>query len=188
MITNPFHSTRAIEQGFTLVETLVAIAILMIAIALPFYTLQQAITASRVARDQVIASSLAQEGAEHVYYIRNNNYLYFKQNGSYPSGGGGWLAGLTPCLTTTSPGVGCTVDPAQNSISACASGGCSALRMNSSMLYTQSVTGTSATPFTRTVRIESLNANAARVTVTVSWTTGVRTYSTTVTETLYNWL
>ena len=182
------HLPTSSQRGFTLVETLVAIAILMIAIAVPFFTLQQAITASRVARDAVIASSLAQEGAEYVYYIRDNNYLYFKQNASYPSGGGGWLAGLTPCLTTTSPGVGCTVDPAQNSINACTSGGCSALRMNSSNLYTQSVTGTTATPFTRTVRILSLDATTARVTVTVSWTTGVRSYSTTVTHVLYNWL
>lgn len=179
--------SSAPERGFTLVETLVAIAILMITIAIPFYSLQQAITASQVARDQVIASSLAQEGAEYIYFIRNNNYLYFKQNNVY-SGASGWLSSLDSCLTTTSPGIGCTVDPAQSSIAACPSAGCSPLYLNSSNLYTQSATGATLTRFTRTVRVESLSATSARVTVTVTWISVRRAYTVTVTETLYNWL
>ena len=160
--------TRA--RGFTLVETLVAIAILMIAIVAPFYSVQQAITASFVSRDQLIASSLAQEGVEYIYMLRNQNYL----------AGRAWLEDIEDCTGTT-----CTVDATQNSLSRTIA----PLRLSPSGLYTQNTSaGYPVTRFTRTVSVRSISATQVEVTVTVAWKTNRNDYSITVRENLYNWL
>ena len=67
-------------KAFTLVETLVAIGVLMIAIVGPFTEVEHALTASDVARDQLVGTSLAQEGLEYVLSIRDGNYLYNRAN------------------------------------------------------------------------------------------------------------
>jgi type II secretory pathway pseudopilin PulG len=171
-----YHAPR----GYTLVETLVAIAILMIAIVIPFYSVQKAIQAANISRDQLIASSLGEEAMEYVYYVRDNNFFYYNTNGSYPSGG--WLAGLSACTGTN----GCMIDPTQNTVTACTSGGCTALNRSSSNIYTYGA-GT-ATTFVRTVKIQTINAHESRVIVTVSGNTSHQAYTATVTETIYNWL
>ena len=68
----PVYSTDD-RAGFTLVETLVAITILMVAIAGPLVISSQALTASISARDQSIASYLAQEEMEIVKSVRDNS-------------------------------------------------------------------------------------------------------------------
>lgn len=57
------------EGGFTILETLVAIAILILAITAPLAIIAQALRSSYYARDQVTAYYLAQEAIE---FIRNN--------------------------------------------------------------------------------------------------------------------
>lgn len=172
------HTQTGSARGFTLVETLVAITILMIAIVGPFYSIQQAITASYVSRDQLIASSLAQEGVEYIYFVRNSNYLSSRA----------WDAGLGDCRNSQ----GCTVDPTQNTIAQCSngawpSGGCAPLRLSSTGLYTQ--TGSyPATRFTRKVEVQTVSATQMKVTVTVLWTTNRANYTIVITEDLYNWL
>lgn len=167
-------------RGFTLVETLVAIAILMIAIVGPYYSIQQAIVASFAARDQLIASSLAQEGEEYIYFLRDRNYLQVKE---LNASGVTWLTGMDSCFTT----YGCTVDPAAGTLAACSSGGCTPLKLATNGLYTQ--TGSyPATRFTRTVKIQTINAYEVRVTVTVTWVTSHRNFSVSTVEELYNWL
>ncbi|MDB5245055.1 MAG: seg [Parcubacteria group bacterium] len=162
-------------QGFTLVETLVAIAILMIAIVAPFYSIQQSITTSYVTRDQLIATSLAQEGVEYIYYLRDTNYL---------TPGNSWTQGMAPCFTQG----GCIVDPSTGSISACGNGGgCAPLNLTSGGIYTQG--GSSPTTrFTRTVKATTISVNQIEVTSQVSWTTNHSSFTTTVTEELYNWI
>lgn len=166
----PLASSR---RGFTLVETLVAITILMIAVSVPFFSIQQAITVSNVSRDELIASSLAQEGVEYIYFLRNNNYFQ----------GVSWLTGMNACTGTH----GCTVDPAQNALTACSSSGCPVLKLSSTNLYTHSGVFP-VTRFTRTVRLTALSATQERVTVTVTWQTARQSYTVTVVENLYNWL
>ena len=60
------HSKKA---GFTIIETLVAIAILMIAISGPLVVATKSLTAATRAKNQSVASFLAQEGME---LIRNH--------------------------------------------------------------------------------------------------------------------
>jgi prepilin-type N-terminal cleavage/methylation domain-containing protein len=172
------------SRGFTLVETLVAITVLIVAIVGPLYAVHKSIAASYAARDQLIATALAQEGLEYIRSIRDGNYL---------EGSGDWMDGLTACFGTT----GCTVAPSQEP-AACASaggGGCPALRQDLSApagtpkLYVQTTNGTyTPSRFIRKVTISNVTATEVVVTTTVSWTTLRIPYSVTVSEHLYNWL
>jgi len=57
--------------GFTLVEALIAISILMIAIATPISLSQKALSSATLSRDQMTASFLAQDGLEAVKNLRD---------------------------------------------------------------------------------------------------------------------
>ena len=63
------------NTGFTLVETLVAIAILMIAIAGPLTVAEKGLSAAIYARDKLIGSYLAQDGMEAIKNIVDTNEL-----------------------------------------------------------------------------------------------------------------
>jgi len=63
------------NAGFTLVETLVAIAILMIAIAGPLTVAEKGLSAAIYARDKLIGSYLAQDGMEAIKNIVDTDQL-----------------------------------------------------------------------------------------------------------------
>ncbi|MES2216746.1 MAG: prepilin-type N-terminal cleavage/methylation domain-containing protein [Patescibacteria group bacterium] len=75
-------------RGFTIVETLVAVAILMISIAGPLVIASKGLRAALYSRDQMIASLLAQESMEIVKNIRSNNI----------TSGSNWVQSLDTCL------------------------------------------------------------------------------------------
>lgn len=60
------------NRAFTLIETLVAIAILMIAIAGPLTVAHKGYTSALDARNQSIAINLAQEGMEFLNNVKDN--------------------------------------------------------------------------------------------------------------------
>ena len=62
-------------RGFTLVETLAAITLIMIAIVPPMGLTVQSLSVAYYARDQITASNLAQEGIEAVRAVRDGNIL-----------------------------------------------------------------------------------------------------------------
>jgi len=59
------------QKGFTIVETLVAIAVLMIAISGPLVIASKGLTAALYSKDQMIASFLAQESLEVIKNLRD---------------------------------------------------------------------------------------------------------------------
>lgn len=168
------------QKGFTLVETLVAITIIALALVGPFYAVQQSLNASRSARDQLIASSLAQEAIEYVRSIRDGNYLYNLQN---PGATHSWLYGLDGTGGRNCIAADCVVDAKQGTVNTAIT----PLYINSANVYNQQGAGT-VTPFTRRVRLTVVSVSEVRVTVTMSWMTRTVPYTTTVTETLHNWL
>jgi len=195
------HSSHT-SKGFTLVETLIAISILSVAVVGPFVAIQSALVASYAARDQVIASMLAQEAIEYVRSVRDANYIAMVAN---PSGGTTWFTGLdsTGGVDCVDPNPNdatprrCIVDVIQNisptsyKVALCGSNGsgtCAPLRRSpTTYLYTQD-TNYPVTPFTRSITLSSVSAREMRVTSVVTWSSGHRSYTITLTEILSAWL
>lgn len=73
---NKYYSTKSSQhKGFTLIETLVAIFILVIAVTGPISAAQNSLKAAFLARDQVTAFYLAQDAIEYLINIRDTNAL-----------------------------------------------------------------------------------------------------------------
>ncbi|MEN9524001.1 MAG: hypothetical protein RL536_70 [Candidatus Parcubacteria bacterium] len=71
--------------GFTIVETLIAITVLMIAVAGPLVVASKGLTSALISKDQMIASYLAQETMETLKNIRDNTLQdTISQYGSNP--------------------------------------------------------------------------------------------------------
>lgn len=62
-------------RGFTLIETLVAVSLLVVAIVAPMSLVSQSLTSAFYARDQIAAYNLAQEAIEAVRAVRDGNIL-----------------------------------------------------------------------------------------------------------------
>lgn len=106
------------NRGFTLLETIVAVAILSLAITGPMVIAEKGIDTSIYARDQVTAFYLAQEAVEYVRNIRDTNRINGYTNPN--TGGTGWLwqfgnsgtSGGAACIDTS--GQRCIIDAAVN--------------------------------------------------------------------------
>lgn len=164
--------------AFTLLETLVAVAVLLMALLGPFTIAQQSLKSAYYARDQVTAFYLAQEGIEFVRAARDQNYL---------SGNSGedWLTGIGDTCTAGP----CTVDFPNFTYAACGGGGCPALRVSQGGGLYNHANG-DFSPFTRQVRLTPSPTNPDEVTVavTISWTSAGVPRVFTLQEHLFNWL
>lgn len=186
------------SRAFTLVEAMVAVSILTLSVAGPLFTASRAIVAAQTARDQLIASHLAQEGIEYVRAMRDNEYLAAYQAGGANVSSDAWTnfisgrndSSITECRAST-----CTLDPARSmgtgsgfSLHPCTGAACTPLyRVNG--IYTQQsgITGAVQTPFTRTVQAIDVSATEKRIVSTVSWSYHEVPYSVTVYDHLTPW-
>lgn len=167
-------------RGFTLIETLVAVLLLSTAIAGPLTIASKGLSASLIARDQMIAFYLAQDAVEYVRFIRDSNKL----------AGNPWLTNLNACTGAD----GCTVDPSAGTVTAC-SGACSLIQKyddGSGHVYFSYTLG-AITPqqFRRTVTLAPPSTGGTTeevLTVSVSWRaqSGV-TRTIAVRENLLDW-
>jgi len=168
------------EEGFTMIETLVAISVLVVSIAAPMTLAAQSLASAFYARDQVTAFHLAQEAVEAIRVTRDGNVLRSVQG--TPTN---LLAGI-PSIE----GDPFTVDTRDNSMELC-SGTCDPLK-NDGELYGYGLGAEwEDTRFTRTVRALGIGdgINEIRVSVEVSWTTGsFQERSFTISENLYRWV
>lgn len=149
------------NRGFTMVETLVAVAILMISIAGPLTIANKGLTAAIYAKDQMVASFLAQDAMEYIKNIRDNNVI----------SGGGWLSNLSNCDETNK----CTIDTSNGLISAGIGASCSGdeCRLyDSGSSYTMSASGAKS-KFNRDFYLKSVVADKeSTVIVEVEWFNG----------------
>ncbi len=89
-------SKHITQKGFTIVETLVAIGILMISIAGPLTIAHKGLRSALLAHDQVTASYLAQDAMEYLKNVRDINIIE----------GRDWTDGINLC----SDGQKCSVN------------------------------------------------------------------------------
>lgn len=167
------------NKGFTIVETLVAVAILMISIAGPLTIAQKGLTAAVYARDQVTASFLAQDAMEYIKNIRDNNILDEDPWLRYIIDNGCSSASNQCKVDTTSSVQASAIQPCN--------GNC--YLYLSDRGYDTNSSGTK-TQFTRSFYVDITNISnpdeEATVYVTVSWTNGTIANAVTLENQLFN--
>ena len=172
------------KQGFTLVETLVAISILMIAITGPLTIASKALTTALTSRDQVIATFLAQDVHEYIHSIKDRN-LYRNNPWLQDLGNGTSCTAAAPCIIDTS---GVNSSPAS---AIAVSGGNTQLYRDSFGRFTHVATGNARTIFSRQFYIEELplqdlgQTYQARVVVRVNWMNNGSPFETTFDTYIY---
>lgn len=167
---NKIKKTR--NKGFTLIEAIIAIAILTVSIAGPITIASRGIASAVFARDQITAFYLAQEAIEFIRNKRDENNLK----------GNGWTDGLENCLN----GKVCAIDSKNNKINECIGGICPVLKYNDSTAFYSYDSGKDSN-FTREIRIATVNVEEIAITTTLSWPSSSIAKSFTVKEHILNW-
>lgn len=177
------------SKGFTLVETLVAISILVTVIVGVTAALQTAISSYIFSKNQIIAFYLAQEAFEQIRNTRDENIINGRHwlNGFSENPGGPGI-NPDPCYF----GSYCTVNvlsTTNNYFIACpGEGSCPVVRQNSSTGTYGYTGGWPATEFTREVVLEQISADEISINVVVDWSKGGVTRQFKAKENIFNWL
>ena len=159
------------NRGFSLLETTVAVAILVAAVIGPLTLASSSIKASSQAKNNLVAAGLAQEGVELMRNFRANNIFNDFS----------WTAGMDSCFSAA----GCQIDAAILEIDACGAS-CSNLNFGqNSGLY--SYGAGSPTIFIRTINIETVSANEIKINVSISWQEKFGQQKFELEEHLLNW-
>ena len=175
------------KTGFTLIETLIAITLLMLAVIEPMALTAQSLKSAYYARDQITASSLAQEAIEAVRSVRDAQILEVAEDPSVSID----IFGPIPVDKDF------IIDTTTNAMAEC-TGACPPLQTNGT-LYAYSA-GWTNTGFTRTVRAcyvqpvapfdcNGVASDEMRLRATVVWRTGsYAARSIVISENLYRWV
>lgn len=184
-------------NGFTLVETLVAVSILSLSILAGFTAVQNSLKSSVTAKNQMIAFYLTQDAMEYIKNRRDENGLNYINTVS-PSPNT-WLDGIV----TVSGGVGsgpcgagktCRIDSGANTVTDCATDGANCRNLLQDMVFNSSTKGLygytngwTDTGFRRSISIQSIVANEeVRITITIYWTQGGTSKTFQISQSLFN--
>ena len=169
------------NKGFTMVETLVAVAILMISIAGPLTIAQKGLTAAIYAKDQVIATFLAEDAVEYIKNMRDENV----------NAAAGWLDNIEyvnngPCLDSTDLCVVSTVPGL-----AAASQGFSRVSNPDGTVISNEGSGyaygvSQKTQFSRVYYLKNVTTDEATLIVKVTWANGVVQNSVVLENQIFN--
>lgn len=174
------------SKGFTLLETMIAITVLLIAVVGPISIIGDSLRKIYFARDQMIAINLAQEGIEAVRQVRDTNMLGGVVVWDSGFGTGECTGGGGVCLVDTNPAI---------SIYKC-SGSCSTTNTvvyrDTNGFYHQSLAGVPPgsvlTSFRRRVDTTKVpGSDEYKVDVSVTWNTGNIPGSITASESIFKW-
>ena len=190
------------NKGFTLLETLVAVGLLMVAVVGPLTIAQKSLSSSYYTRDRITAYYLAQDAIEFVRSARDNASL------GYPvppqkSAWGDFQGVFLTCFTTN----GCEFDTTLNNINLssnaavteCQGGLCRLMNYNKttgwynySPISGDTLTGNQPSIFRRKINLvqSPFSPDEVQVKVTVSWRSaifGPTERSFTLQDNLLNW-
>jgi prepilin-type N-terminal cleavage/methylation domain-containing protein len=171
--------------GFSLVEMLVAVSVLLIVIVGPMTVTSRAAKSSSFATEQAVAFFLAQEGLEITQKVRDDLLLqYFAGTIANPwatftnTGGGGTYRDCYAVINAN----GCGLDWSRinvrllSSVVSCATLSDCLLKYRAASdrsKYTYSTNGTVVdTPFTRRIVLTIVGGNSVEVKSIVTWRTG----------------
>lgn len=173
------------QSGFSLVEVLVAITILLLVIVGPLQIIARSINSTNFATEQVNAWFLAQEGIELAQKGRDDLVL-----GDFEDklGGGGGTGPMTEFLSDyatcfTADGCGLTIGDGTTLPAPVTCGVISNCRLyltpsadNDRASYQHTVSGNVITPYTRVITMERFPASGTvreiKITSRVTWRTG----------------
>lgn len=178
------------SRGFTVLETLVAIAVLIVSLTAAFSVAQSGLSTSMSARDEVSAYYLAQEAVEMIKNIRDNNSI----------NGDPWLTGIAnsssdPCYF----GNYCIIDSPNEYFAICngsTAEDCPLLKQDKTAnsvtlgMYGAEPVATASwdtTNFRRSINIKQINSDEIAVNVTVSWSKGAFSNKFVMRENVFNW-
>jgi hypothetical protein len=174
--------------GFILVETVVAVSLVMMTVPAVLGMVTKGITLSSYAKNQMIATYLAEEGIEFIIARRDYNYLR-KEKGDVVNWDDGFVSGTADCRT-----VACTINPTEAIKIVSGSGSIYdpnpiyRLYVDSNGFYKHDSAGT-ITPFSRGVFVKDVSGNPDEHTITsvVVWNTPFSKKSISVTAYITNW-
>ncbi|MCK4386989.1 MAG: hypothetical protein KAV41_02825 [Candidatus Pacebacteria bacterium] len=157
--------------GFTLIETFVAVTILLLAMTGPMVLVTKGVTAAKSVKGQITAIYLAQEAVEYIRNTRDTNILT----------GNAWLDGLGNCV-----GGKCKIDSPAQTVAACDSD-CPVLKYNNATKLYGYASGANSI-FRREIQINKIVAGKeVKITVDLFWNEGPHNKQFTVTEHLLKW-
>jgi hypothetical protein len=181
----PNLNKKIIKNSFTLLETIIAVFVVIVGIIGIFTIIQNLNTQSSYSSNRLIAIYLAQEGMEIIRNIRDTNWLE-QQNDPENT----WDEGLIGCSTGCEADFFCTTveDPNINNPSghhclALYSGSLLKIDVNSFYNYFLG----SDTKFKRKITITTEGTDTLKVEVLVSWQERGKNYEFKTIEKLYNW-
>ena len=178
-------------RGFTVLETLVAVAIVALVIGGVVSSIRTGLLASINAKDQVTAFYLAQEAIEVIRNKRDTNILALSSGG-----GGDWLKGIYPTIPPAScwPGGPCivAVDASDQpmSVTGCGSawGSCQYLQYDPTLNVYGYNNGWPVSRFKREVQVTPISSNReVLLTVRITWMQGVLSREFKTSTLLTNW-
>ena len=177
------------RRGFTIIETLVAVAVLLLSIITPLTIAEKGLASAEAARTEITAFYLGQEAVEYVRSVRDSNAIGGK------GGQSNWLQGLSQCATSSGCGIDSTAS-GSGQIITCNPGNDNCTLYTYTGLVTElrglfghrTSTGWTRTDYTRVVHLQDVLSDVeTEVKVTVTWPTRFGTRSIDVVEHIFNW-
>lgn len=169
------------DAGFTLIETLVAIAVLVFALIGPMALVQRSLNSASYTREQITGFFLAQDAMELFTNIRDND----TKNGT-----SGFTYARNACIGTYGCIIDTTVAPnatPSNVVATCSST-CAPLRKDASGAFYGYGSSWTPSEYTRTIKVTQPNGNPDEnlIEVIVSWTTRTGSRSLTISRIMYD--
>ncbi len=126
------------KKGFTLIETLVAVSVLLIALTAVFAAARNGIASSSALKNRIVATYLAEEGVDGLKNIKDTNLLNILVDNNV-----NWLEGISECSQSVPCGYDILDNGGIGTLGACSSMESCKVKMgsyngDSTLIYRQS--------------------------------------------------